>query len=245
MEIKKKNRIVGLIPARGGSKRVPKKNIRLLNNRPLITYTIEAAKKSKKIDRLIVSTDDSEIAEISRIAGAEVPFVRPAELARDESPDKPVYLHAIQWLEENENYFADIIVLLRPTTPFKTPQIIDKAIKYLEDTGADSVRTVNKVEGGDHPFWMFKKDDENRASPFIKGVTLEKYYRRQLLPPVYRLNSVVDIIKIEVLKNHLKIYGDDMRILEVSEEVALDIDTELDFEICETMMKNFKDIKHE
>ena len=109
MEVEHKNKILGIIPARGGSKRVPKKNIRLLNNRPLIIYTIEAAKKSTKIDRLIVSTDDSEITEISQKAGAEVPFVRPAELARDDSPDKPVYLHAIQWLEKNDNYFADLI----------------------------------------------------------------------------------------------------------------------------------------
>jgi len=233
-------KVLGLIPARGGSKRVPKKNIRLLNGKPLITYTIEAAQKSIKLDRIIVTTDSLEIANICKKAGAEVPFIRPAEFAKGNTPDKPVLIHAIKWLKENENYYPDIIVILRPTTPFKTPEIIDKVITMLKQTGADSVRTMTKVEGVLHPYWMYKKYDSNRAIPFCSEISIDEYYQSQLLPIVFRINGVVDAIKTDVILNHIFLYGEDMRFFEISEGFSIDIDTEIDLQLCEIIMNDFK-----
>lgn len=232
-----KLKALGIIPARGGSKRAPGKNVRLLNKKPLICYTIEASQKSGELDRLIISTDHAPTAEICKRAGAEVPFLRPAELAQDDTPDRPVLLHAIKSLRDNEDYVCDAVVLLRPTTPFKTPSVIDEAIRMLYETGADSVRTVARVDGVQHPYWMFKMDHDRRARSFVTDVTLERYFQRQLLPPVYRLNSVVDVIKTEIVLNHDKLYGDDMRLFEVPEHISLDIDTELDFKLCEIVAK--------
>ena len=229
--------ILGFIPARGGSKRVPYKNIHILNGKPLIFYTIRASKLAKKIDRLILSTEDEKIAQVAKEYGCDVPFIRPLSLAQDSTPDKPVIEQAVRWMEENEDYFSDIIVILRPTTPFKTPEIIDAVIQKLIDDKSDSVRTVTRVEANFHPYWMFRKDEFDRAQPLIKGKTIEKYYQRQLLPPVYRLNGVVDAIRTETLKHSKKLYGVDTRLFEIEEKFAIDIDDEQDFEYCEYLMK--------
>jgi CMP-N,N'-diacetyllegionaminic acid synthase len=229
-------KVLGIIPARAGSKRVLNKNIRLLANKPLIVFTIEAAMKSKYIDRFIVSTDSMKIKEICIKAGADVPFLRPAQLSTDEVPDKPVILHTIDWLIRNENYQSDIIVLLRPTTPFKTPEIIDAVIDFLIKTNADAVRTVTKVEGVHHPYWMYQKGDNNRAIPVIRNLEVDKFYQSQTLPEIYRLNGVVDAIKTSVLMSHQKLYGDDMRIFEIPEKQSIDVDTEMDLRICELIM---------
>lgn len=231
-------KVLGIIPARAGSKRLPDKNIRLLANKPLIVFTIEAAKRSKYLDRFIVSTDSVKIKEICVEAGAEVPFIRPPQLSTDEVPDKPVILHTIDWLIRNENYQSDVIVLLRPTTPFKTPEIIDAVIDFLIKTNADAIRTVTKVEGVHHPYWMYQKGDKNRAIPVITDIEVDKFYQSQILPEVYRLNGVVDAIKTSVLMSQQKLYGDDMRIFEIPEEQSIDIDTEMDLRICELIMNS-------
>ena len=178
-------KVLGIIPARCGSKRVKSKNIKLLNGKPLIVYTIEAARKSKKLDRCIVSTDCQEIANISKKAGADVPFLRPPEFAEDVSHDKLYILHALDFFKKNENYIPDAIVILRPTTPFKTAKIIDAVIKLLEKSKADSVRTMTKTEGVFHPYWMYKQDEDNNAIPLFKEGIAEKYYQRCLSIPIY------------------------------------------------------------
>jgi CMP-N-acetylneuraminic acid synthetase len=143
---------LAVIPARGGSKKLPGKNIKPLNGIPLIAYTIEAALSSGKIARVIVSTDDKEIAEIAVKHGAETPFLRPAELAKDDTPDRPVLMHAINWLKENEGYVANEVAILRPTTPLKTAEMIDACLELLEEKQfLSSVRTVTKAQGVYHP----------------------------------------------------------------------------------------------
>lgn len=230
---------IGIISARAGSKRVPNKNIKDLCGKPLISYTIEAALKSRLLDRVIVSTDGEEIAEVAKSLGVEVPFMRPKEFSQDNTPDKPVFNHALNWLSSNENYVVDAVVILRPTTPFKTAELIDEAILLLETYNADSVRTVTRAEGVYHPYWMYNKSEEGRASAFVEGIDISKYYQSQLLPPAYRLNGVVDVIKAEqIMSDSVSLYGDDMRILEISESISMDIDTPLDFEICEALMMN-------
>ncbi len=124
-------KVLGIIPARGGSKGVPGKNTRLLAGKPLISYTIEAALKSKFIDRLIVSTDDEEIAKVAEKYGAEFPFLRPANLAQDDTPDQPVFQHAIKILKIQDDYEPDIVLNLRPTTPLKTSHTIDKVVEKM------------------------------------------------------------------------------------------------------------------
>lgn len=228
--------VVALIPARGGSKGLPKKNIKQLNGKPLIAYTIKAALGARLLTRVIVSTDSNEIAAISKQYGAEVPYLRPSEIARDDTPDRPVYIHLINWLKENEDYAFEYLVLLRPTTPFKTPQLIDYCINKLQKNKTlTSIRTVTKAEGVYHPYWMFRAVN-GTLEPFVKEVDETKYYQRQLLPPCYRLNGVVDVIATTCLEESAFPYGNNIGFVEVDEKDAIDIDTPFDFELCAFVM---------
>jgi len=229
-------KVLGVIQAREGSKRVKNKNIRLLAGKPLIAYTIEASKASRILNRTIVSTDSKEIAKIAKRYGADVPFMRPKELAQDSTPDRPVLQHAVNWLIENANYYPEAIVILRPTSPLKTSKLIDEIINTFKESGADSVRTVNAVLGSSHPYWTYKMDENGRAKPFCEGINIEKYYQRQLLPDAYQVNGVVDIVKTDVLMNHELLWGEDMRLFEISEEMSIDIDTDLDFLFSEFLL---------
>ncbi len=228
---------VAIILARGGSKGVPRKNIRPLLGKPLIAYAIEPGLAAKKVDRVIVSTDDAEIAEVAISCGAEVPFTRPSELAKDSTPDLPVYQHLINWLEENEGYKFDFLLNLRCTTPFKTPAMIDDAVALLAEGGCDSVRTAHQVAGEEHPYWMFKKRPDGLAEPFVDGIKLENYHQRQLLPPCHALNFLVDAMRVDVVMNSDYPCGKKVRLLEVDPARAVDIDTERDFVICEALLK--------
>jgi len=223
---------VGIIPARGGSKGVPRKNIKLLAGKPLVAYTIEAALAAKTLRRVIVSTDDKEIARISKEYGAEVPFLRPKHLAKDTTPDLPVFQHALQYLEDNEGYKPDIIVHLRPTTPFKTGKLIDDAVYKLISTGADGVRTVCLADY--HPYWM-KRIEGDRILPFMN--LDREYTRRQDLPPVYKTNGVVDVTRHEFIMSKGTLLGDDVRAIFMEPVPSLDIDSELDFLIAEKILE--------
>jgi len=226
-------KIIALIPARGGSKGIVKKNIKKLAGKPLITYTIKASLNSKYILRTIVSTDDIKIAEISKKYGAEVPFLRPVELSGDFVSDKDVMIHLIKWLKHNEDYTFDYLVYLRPTTPLKTAKIIDKCIeKFLKNKCFSSLRTVTRSTGVYHPYWMFKAED-NILKPFVKGIDIKKYYNRQLLPVCYRLNGVVDVLKVEEILNSENCFGTNIGYFELNELNSIDIDTQYDFEFCE------------
>jgi len=228
---------LGIIPARGGSKRVPGKNIRFLSGKPLIAYTIATAIKSEFIDRVIVSTDDIEIADISAALGAETPFLRPKELALGTTPDQPVLMHTLSWLKENDNWYPDLVFVLRPTSPFKTEKTIKQVYDTLIETNADLVRTVEKCEGIFHPYWAYKHDSNGFAKSFIDGIKIKDYYQSQLLPPAYRINGVVDAMKTDTV--FFENYFDDakMAIVEISSEQSTDIDTEMDFKFAEFMMK--------
>ena len=230
--------VLAVIPARGGSKRVKNKNVKLLNGKPLIEYTIHEAAKSNRLGDCLISTDSEIIRDVAINCGGKVPFLRPSELAADDTPDRPVLQHAVQWYELNNGIRPDAVALLRPTTPFKTAELIDEAIQILEDSGADSVRTMTRVESIHHPFWMYTCSEEQRANSFVPEVSTDLYFQSQSLPPVYRLNGVVDVIRTDILMNdNLPLYGKDMRILEIREEQSLDIDTELDFRLCEFLMR--------
>lgn len=226
---------LAIIPARGGSKRVQGKNIKLLNGNPLISYSIEAALKVRKIDRVIVSTDDQYVADISLELGADVPFIRPTEFAQDDTPDILVYEHAISWFSQVEGFIPDIVVWLRPTSPLRKPKDVELSIDLLIESKADCVRTVCAVQH--HPYWMMKFDD-NRLIPFIDGIDIMKdYYQRQLLPPVYRLNGAVDISRPSIVVSTDSLYSGVMRGYVMPHDRSIDIDSEIDFIIAEALMK--------
>lgn len=200
----------------------------------MLAWTIEAALKCQCIDRTIISTEDVEIAEISRKHDAEVPFMRPIELSQDNTSDLLVCQHALKWMAEHEDYHPDIVVWLRPTCPLRRAEDIEAAIDKLIKTGADCVRSVSPVKH--HPYWM-KRLEEDRLSPFLKDKDERKYYQRQLLPELYHLNGAVDVVWAKnVLEQKLLFWGD-MRAYIMPPELSLDIDTELDFMLAEAILK--------
>lgn len=193
---------IALIPARGGSKGVPKKNVKLLAGFPLIAYSIAAAKLSKKVDRVIVSTDCPEIAEIAKSFGADVPFLRPTELAQDFSPDIDAFKHACTWLRDNERGAEDAFWLqLRPTTPFRDPNLIDAAIDMLsQHPAATSLRSSHKAS--ETPFkWYLKGEDEYYQTISSQVTLLQTNLPRQKFPHVYVPNGYVDIVKPKQFMN--------------------------------------------
>lgn len=224
--------VLGIIPARGGSKVVPNKNIRILAGKPLIAWTIEAGLKAKTLDRIIVSTDDKKIAKISREYGAEVPFIRPKILASDSTPTLLALQHAVRYLEKKEDYSPDIIVTLQPTSPLRDETDIDKAVRRLMETGADSVVSLCETEYS--PYWM-KKLKKDKVYPFVK--TKKEYNRRQDLPKVYRVNGAVYVTRRDVLMKDGKVLGKDARALIMPKEKSVDIDTMLDFKLAELLIK--------
>lgn len=221
-----KDEVIAIIPARGGSKSVPKKNIRCFQGYPLIAYSIAVAKLSKTISRVIVSTDSEEIAEIGKKYGAEVPFLRPSELAQDDSPDIDFVKHAIRWFDSNEGKIPQYFVHLRPTTPLRYWKDIDKAVAYImKDTEATSLRSGERCI---HPpyKWLIK-DNSEYLKPLMPGMTCdETNLPRQKFAEVYIPNGYVDVLKTDfVIKNEL-MHGDRMLLFETDE--TLDIDTEND-----------------
>lgn len=230
--------ILALIPARGGSKGIAKKNIKLLGGKPLIVWSIEAAKKSRFIDRVIVSTDNEEIAEIAKSAGAEVPFVRPAEIAQDLTPDTPVFEHALAWLKEHDNFIPEFIVHLRPTGPLRTSEEIDEAIGMLaNDPDADSVRSVE--EPPKPPFKMWQPEGKY-IKPFAEVHGLKDFHTmpRQILPKVYQTTADIGIMRLGTILEKKSVIGDCV-IPYVLERPTIDIDHPIDFEIAEVLLKKF------
>lgn len=207
--------VLALIPARGGSKSIPHKNIYPLLGKPLIAYTIEAVLGSKLISRVIVSTDDEKIARIAKKYGAEVPFMRPRKHAGDRTPDLPVFKHAIQWLAENENYHPDVVVHLWPTSPLRYAEHIDQAVKLLADhPKADAVRSVSMPSVT--PFKMWIVDGKNKPMrPLLENVFAETYRRfpepyampRQALPAVFAQDGYIQVFWRRTLEKHGSMFG--------------------------------------
>jgi len=170
--------------------------------------------------------------------GLEVPFVRPAELAEDHVAERPVIQHAIKTLAEQDAYHPNFIVCLKPNIPFRTTEDITNVIETWKTLQSDSVRTVTAAEGVHHPYWMFTKDENEIARPLIAGKTIDQYYQRQLLPPVYSLNGAVDGMRTDIVMHHEKYYGDRMAIVEIPKSRAVDIDTFDDLEYARLIMRS-------
>jgi len=229
-----KRNILAIIPARGGSKGIPRKNIRLLCGKPLIAYTIEAALNSKLINRVFVSTEDEEITKVSKKYGAEV-ISRPTELAQDDTPSFPVFQHAIRHLEEVKDYHPEIIVVLQPTSPLRIVEDIDRAIEGFMESKYDSIVSVCEVEHP--PQWMYTLAG-NRLKPLIKDG--ENVIRRQDAPKVYRLNGAVHVTSRDIMMKKNRVLGKDTGAYIMPLERSIDIDTELDFKLAELLMRERK-----
>jgi len=227
----KKPNIIAIIPARGGSKSVPRKNIRLLNRRPLMYYTIKETQKSKYIDRLFVSTEDGEIAEIARGYGAEV-ISRPVELAQDDTPSLPVYQQVIEHLEEVGTFYPSVIVILQPTSPLRTVEDIDDAIEKFLKIDCDSVVSVCEAEHP--PEWLYKLEGD-RLKPLVERGN--RVTRRQDAPKTYRLNGAVYVTTRDTLIKQNTTTGNDTAAYIMPLERSIDIDTELDLKVAEIVMK--------
>jgi N-acylneuraminate cytidylyltransferase len=219
--------ILAIIPARGGSKGVPRKNLREIAGKPLIAWAIEAGKKSQYIDRLILSSDDSEIISMARSWSCEVPFVRPAELARDETPGIDPVLHALRALPERYDY----IVLLQPTSPLRLAADIDGCVETCLCHHAPACVTVTEVDQS--PFWMFRLDASRHLVPFIDQQSLPA--RRQDLPKVYILNGAVYVARTAWLQQQRTFLTPETVAHIMPRERSLDVDTGLDLKICELL----------
>lgn len=232
--IESNKKILCIIPARGGSKGVPGKNIRPIGGIPLIGWTIEVALSTSCLDRIIVSTDDEEIADIVQDYGIDVPFLRPKKLAQDNTPDMPVYEHTLRWLKKHEHYNPDIIVWLRPTSPLRTNTDIEHAVELLIDSNADWVRSVCEVTH--HPYWMYKLEN-GKMKTFIDDIDIQKYFQRQLLPAVYRINGAVDVTWRKTILEKRLDYSGNLQAYIMPVERSLDIDTEADIRLLESIFK--------
>jgi N-acylneuraminate cytidylyltransferase len=222
---------LALIPARGGSKGIPRKNIRSFAGYPLIAWSIAAAKQSELVTRIIVSTDDEEIASVAREWGAEVPFLRPVELAQDNTTDLPVFEHALKWLEDMEGYRPEIVVQLRPTSPIRPKGMADAAIRVLlNHADADCVRGV--VPAGQNPFKMWRFNGEDQPlKPLLEVEGIPEPYNapRQILPPVYWQTGHIDAIRISTIANKKSLTGNVIYPLVIDPKYTVDIDTLADW----------------
>jgi CMP-N-acetylneuraminic acid synthetase len=223
----------GVIPARGGSKGLPGKNLKKLGALSLIGHAIASAREARRLDRFIVSTDSEEIAAEARRHGAEVPFLRPPKLASDEAGMVPVLQHAVEWLERDGGVAsADFVVTLQPTSPFRVGGDIDATIAKILETGAESAQTL--VEASYHPFFMKTMDGDRTTALFADG---HKYVRRQDAPPVYQPSGAVYVTRRDVLMRDGHVLGKDNRGIVSGFEASVNIDTEWDFMLAELLLR--------
>lgn len=221
-------KLLALIPARGGSKGIPRKNIKILAGRPLIGWSIEAARQASCVDGILVSTEDEEVAEVARALGAEVPFLRPMDLAADDTPGIAPVLHAIEQIPD-----FDWVLLLQPTSPLRSAGDIDGIVRYCMDYGAPAAVAVCEVSN--HPYWMYQRDDANRLQPLIPG--RPEITRRQDLPPAYALNGALYLARTDWLLDRQGFLGPETLGYVMPPERSVDLDTPQDWRWAEYLIE--------
>ena len=227
-------KILAIIPARGGSKGIPQKNIAELAGKPLIGWTITNAKSSLGIDRVIVTTDSKAIANVASHYDAEVPFLRPAALARDDTPGIQPILHLLDWLAQQENYLPDYVMVLQPTSPLRTTHDIEAVISIATEHQADSVVSVSPTE--QHPYWMKTITEEGYLQDFL--LSKDECDRRQELPSVYALNGAIYLARREIIIEKNSFYSDRTYSYVMPVERSLDIDTPWDLHLANLILKD-------
>ena len=226
-------KILAIIPARGGSKGVPRKNIKELGGKPLLAYTAEAALASKMISKVILSTEDTEIMSVGKACGIEVPFQRPEDLAKDQSGSLGVVKHAVEYFEKQGEYF-DAVILLQVTSPFRAKGFIDRAIQKFIQSKAEGLVSVLKVPHEYNPHWVFETNENDD----LKIATGEKQIikRRQDLPKAYFRDGSIYITKTEVIKKG-SFFGKKLSYIESNQDMYVNIDTMDDWKKAEEMVK--------
>ncbi len=227
-------KILAIIPARGGSKGIPRKNLKLLAEKPLIAWTIESALQARGIDRVIVSTEDEEIAVVAKQFGAEIPFMRPLALAGDDTPGIAPVLHAIEQMPS-----FDWVLLLQPTSPLRSVEDIEGIIQFCRSAGAPS--SVSITEASKHPFWMYKQNDDKSLEPLIKN--LREFTRRQDLPSAYVLNGALYLARTDWLIQNQSFIGQETLGYVMPEERSVDIDKPIDWFWIECLLNRTKNRK--
>jgi CMP-N-acetylneuraminic acid synthetase len=223
-------KVLGIVPARGGSKGVPRKNVRLLGGKPLLQFTAEAAAASRRLTRLVASTDDPDIASVAAACGLEVPFLRPGELAADSTPMIAVVRHAVSAVEAAGDRF-DAVCILQPTCPFRTPGEIDRCIDLLASTGADAVVTVAPVPTEYNPHWVYVPGADGRLH-LVTGEAAP-IARRQDLPPAYHRDGSVYVTRRDVLMLQDSLYGSHVVGCVIAPDGRVNIDSPVDWEAAE------------
>jgi len=238
-------RVLAVVVARGGSLGVPRKNLQKIAGKTLVEHSVAHALNSESVDRVILSTDSREIAEIGAKAGAEVPFLRPAELALPETLDQPVFEHAINFIEKLDGYVPDAVVHLRPTAPYRKCGWIDSAVRmFLDNKECDSVRSVSLADM--HPYRMF---DIDKSSGFLKPIMGHRHsepytLRRQDLPEIYFYNCVIDVTSPGTIRGKKSMTGDNILPFIIPPDLALDIDTPADLNYVRYLVENHIEIDH-
>lgn len=229
--------VLAIIPARGGSQGIPRKNLVQLCGKPLVAHSIGHALAAARVTRVVVSTEDIEIAEISRAFGAEVPFLRPPALAGDQVLDLPVFAHVLDELQAREGYVPDLVVHLRPTAPHRRPGWVDSAVDLLAGTAeADSVRSVSPP--AQHPYRVFSISEDGYLHPVMGHLHPEPYLlRRQDLPPMYYYNCVIDVTRPRTIREQGSMTGRRMLPYVMEGDDAFDIDTSRDLEIARCLLE--------
>lgn len=229
-------KVLAIIPARGGSKGIKRKNLVPINGKPLVAYSIEQALSCPQIGRVVVSTEDKEIKEVSLNYGAEV-IDRPKTLAKDHILDLPVFIHALEVLKKREKYVPDIIIHLRPTSPFRKPEWIMDCIELLtKNPDADSVITVNLVER--HPYRMFEQVKENRILPIMNHrATRPHIIDRHDLPVIYDYNCVIDVTRLRTIFERNCTVGDEVIPYIIDSKFCVDIDSPKDLSTAEELFE--------
>ncbi|WP_200837166.1 cytidylyltransferase domain-containing protein [Dyadobacter sp. 3J3] len=236
--------ILSIIPARGGSKGLPGKNIKLMAGHPLIAYSIKAALASPSITRVIVSTDSEEIAEVARSYGAEVPFIRPAHFAGDLSKDLEVFTHALEWLDINENYKPNLVVQFRPTSPVRFIHDIEICIHKMQSSEADSLRIVTPAFHT--PFKMWILDEASiKMKPLLQQDIIHESYNqpRQNLPEIYWQIGTLDVIRADVIIKQKSMSGKNILPYIIEQQFAIDIDDLASFQRAEEMILKYDCVK--
>jgi CMP-N,N'-diacetyllegionaminic acid synthase len=222
--------VLAIIPARGGSKRIPRKNIADFHGKPVIAWAIEAALGASSIGRVLVNTDDEEIRDVAQRYGAEVPFLRPAMLAQDVGGIEPVLIGTLEWLKEHEGYVPDAVALLLPTNPMRTSEALNQAVTKFKESGADSVVTVTEAKANVNPHWIFRRDVKGDVVLFDGTSIKTMRARSQDLPPCYSRNDIAFILKPSNLyENPPNLYGDKVELFVQDESFDGDINTPEDW----------------
>jgi len=231
--------VLGIVPARGGSKGIRRKNIRLLDGKPLLAYTAAAAQKSAGLSRVLLSTDDPEIAEIGKSVGLDVPFFRPAELALDSTPMIEVVLHAIRWAQSQGEHY-DAVCLLQPTSPLRSAGTIDRCISRLWEGETDCVVSIRPVPAEYNPHWVYFETAEGLLKPSLGDS--DPIPARQMLPPAYHRDGSVFAAKTQSVLVHGSLYGTRTVGILSAEDEACDLDTEEQWGLLEQKLKSMRNL---